>query len=294
MVVDLPAPLGPRKPVTRPGRDGEGQPVHGARGAVLLGEVVDVDAGHAPSLAAGGRLGLPRPVGSVSLARGRPVSVAAATMAAWSASCARCLRGTTYTPLAAPVGADAAASSLWMFIDPGQPWAPRRCPLVPLGLVPAVRLGEGVQAQAAADARRGGVRHLRRAGGHLAGPVAHACCGWSCGWLLGAAAMFATVWLPILTFDLAAVRLGHATAGRARLLDALAPHWAYGLLAPLPLLALYGVVVGSRRAGHGRSRAVAARPVGRPSGSPRWRSAPSSSWNAPGSRASCTTRSGTR
>jgi hypothetical protein len=38
MVVDLPAPLGPTKPVTRPGGDLEGHVVDGDPIAVVLGE----------------------------------------------------------------------------------------------------------------------------------------------------------------------------------------------------------------------------------------------------------------
>ena len=51
MVVDFPAPLGPRKPVTRPGRGREADVVDGREGAVLLAEGLDLD--HVTSLAAG-------------------------------------------------------------------------------------------------------------------------------------------------------------------------------------------------------------------------------------------------
>ena len=43
IVVDLPAPFGPRKPVTLPGCDVEGQVVDGAHGAVLLGQPAHLD-----------------------------------------------------------------------------------------------------------------------------------------------------------------------------------------------------------------------------------------------------------
>src|SRR5438874_13532872 len=43
MVVDLPAPFGPRNPVTAPGRDREAEGVHGGGVAVALGELVCLD-----------------------------------------------------------------------------------------------------------------------------------------------------------------------------------------------------------------------------------------------------------
>ncbi|GHF02462.1 hypothetical protein GCM10017776_20030 [Streptomyces griseoluteus] len=58
--------------------------------------------------------------------------------------------------------------------------------------------------------------------------------------LLGAVAMFATVRLPVLTIELAECAWGLPPS----FLDGLPPHRAYALLAPLPLLALYGVVLG--------------------------------------------------
>ena len=45
MQVDLPAPLGPRKPTSSPGCDLEADVVHGQDGAVVLGQVLDVDRG---------------------------------------------------------------------------------------------------------------------------------------------------------------------------------------------------------------------------------------------------------
>ena len=45
IVVDLPAPLGPRKPVTIAGADGEGEIVDGGLVAVALGQFVGFDHG---------------------------------------------------------------------------------------------------------------------------------------------------------------------------------------------------------------------------------------------------------
>ena len=63
IVVDLPAPLGPRNPVTRPGSDGHGEVVDGDAGAVVLGEAVDLD--HPSSMdSAAARPEEARPVGT--------------------------------------------------------------------------------------------------------------------------------------------------------------------------------------------------------------------------------------
>ena len=45
MVVDLPAPLGPRKPSTSPGSTREGEVVDGQQAVVVLGEVLRLDHG---------------------------------------------------------------------------------------------------------------------------------------------------------------------------------------------------------------------------------------------------------
>lgn len=150
------------------------------------------------------------------------------------------LRGTTYTRLL-HLWVPMLSVAFWMFIDPRTPWAPALF-LVPLGLVAAVRRGEGVQA-----------RLLLTPGEAEPGISEAPAASWrdrgrTLLWLelrmvLGAAAMFATVWLPVLTFELAKCAWGEPPAD-VPFLDALAPHRAYALLAPLPLLALYGVVLG--------------------------------------------------
>ncbi|MGV9321044.1 sensor histidine kinase [Streptomyces sp. NPDC003660] len=147
------------------------------------------------------------------------------------------LRGTTYTRLL-HLWVPMLSVAFWMFIDPRTPWAPAMF-LVPLALIPAVRRGEGVQA-----------RLLLTPGEADSGISEAPATSWrdrgrTLLWLelrmlLGAAAMFATVRLPILTFELAQSAWGAPPSS----LDGLAPHRAYALLAPLPLLALYGVVLG--------------------------------------------------
>ena len=43
IVVDLPAPLGPRKPTTSPRRDGEGDVIDGGESAEAFGQPLDFD-----------------------------------------------------------------------------------------------------------------------------------------------------------------------------------------------------------------------------------------------------------
>ncbi|MBL1082941.1 two-component sensor histidine kinase [Streptomyces actinomycinicus] len=150
------------------------------------------------------------------------------------------LRGTTYTRLL-HLWVPVLAVSVWLFIDPATPWMPALF-LIPLGLVPAVRLGEGVQA-----------RLLLTPGEAEPGIAETPSATWrdrlrTVLWLelrmvLGGAAMAASVWLPVICVELARCAWGGTPAG-VPLLDRLPPHRGWALLAPLPLLALYGVVVG--------------------------------------------------
>ncbi|MFF7353606.1 sensor histidine kinase [Streptomyces filipinensis] len=150
------------------------------------------------------------------------------------------LRGTTYTRLL-HLWVPMLMVSVWLFVGPSVPWVPALV-LVPLALVPAVRRGEGVQA-----------RLLLTPGEADPGISEAPSATWrdrlrTLLWLelrmlLGAAAMFATVWLLVTAFELARCAWGGAPSG-VPLLDGLPPHRAWALLAPLPLFALYGVVVG--------------------------------------------------
>ncbi|MFI0233214.1 sensor histidine kinase [Streptomyces sp. NPDC017086] len=150
------------------------------------------------------------------------------------------LRGTTYTRLL-HLWVPMLVVSVWLFVAPSAPWVPALL-LVPLGLVPAVRRGEGVQA-----------RLLLTPGEPEPGISQAPAATWrdrlrTVLWLelrmlLGGAAVFASVWLPIACFELTRCAWGAAPAGPP-LLDRLPPHPAWALLAPLPLLVLYGVVVG--------------------------------------------------
>ncbi|MET9085890.1 histidine kinase [Streptomyces sp. NPDC004237] len=150
------------------------------------------------------------------------------------------LRGTTYTRLL-HLWVPLLVVGLWLFVDPSTPWVPALV-LVPVGLIPAVRRGEGVQARllltpGEADS---GISETPSATWRDRGRTVL--------WLearmvLGSAGAMVSVWLPAIAFDLARLAAGRAPGGLP-LLDAARPHWAYALLVPLPLIALYGAVVG--------------------------------------------------
>ena len=150
------------------------------------------------------------------------------------------LRGTTYTRLV-HLWVPMLVVSVWLFIDMSKPWVPALA-LIPLGLIPAVRTGEGVQAQLLLSP---GVRDP----GFSVAPAT----AWrdrlrTVLWLevrmaLGAVTVFACVWLPVLAYQLAETARGRVPDDVPVLAEA-TPHWWYALLVPLPLLAWYGVVVG--------------------------------------------------
>ncbi|MFF3848101.1 sensor histidine kinase [Streptomyces sp. NPDC002328] len=150
------------------------------------------------------------------------------------------LRGTTYTRLV-HLWVPMLVQSIWMFIDSSQPWVPALL-LVPVGLIPAVRRGEGVQAELL-------LTPGERDPGFSVAPAA----AWrdrlrTVLWLevrmvLGALTVLGCVWLPILALELGATALGRAHDDVPVLATA-TPHWWYALLAPLPLFALYGLIVG--------------------------------------------------
>ncbi|MFF3914427.1 sensor histidine kinase [Streptomyces sp. NPDC001852] len=150
------------------------------------------------------------------------------------------LRGTTYTRLL-HLWVPMLIESVWLFIDMSKPWVPALV-LVPVGLLPAVRTGEGVQARllltpgekepGISEAPSGTWRDRLRTVLWL-----------QVRWVFGLAASLATVWLPVIAVELARCAWGRAPSG-VPLLDRLPPDRAWALLTPLPLLVLYGVVVG--------------------------------------------------
>ncbi|GAA2635836.1 sensor histidine kinase [Streptomyces vastus] len=153
------------------------------------------------------------------------------------------IRGTTYTRLL-HLWVPMLFVSVWLFIDMSKPWVPAVL-LLPLGLIPAVRLGEGVQAQ------------LLLTPGERGAPDAAITVAPSATWrdrlrtvvwlearmALGVVAMGITVWLPVLAVDLARLSFGYVPDDNP-LLPVSGSHWAYALLVPLPLIVLYTAVVG--------------------------------------------------
>uniref|UniRef100_UPI0006E400F8 sensor histidine kinase n=1 Tax=Streptomyces graminilatus TaxID=1464070 RepID=UPI0006E400F8 len=154
------------------------------------------------------------------------------------------LRGTTYTRLL-HLWVPMLVVSVWMFIDMSTPWVPAAVLLV-VGLIPAVRLGEGVQARLLLTP---GDTESESESAISVAPSA----SWrdrlrTVLWLevrmaLGAVAMGASVWLPTTCVDLVRAASGDVS-GSDPFLPASQPQWVYALLTPLPLLAFYGVVVG--------------------------------------------------
>ncbi|MBX9394421.1 two-component sensor histidine kinase [Streptomyces sp. TRM72054] len=150
------------------------------------------------------------------------------------------LRGTTYTRLL-HLWVPMLLASVWLFIDMSRPWVPALL-LIPVGLIPAVRRGEGLQARfmLTPDEPDSGISIAPSAtwGDRLRTVL----------WLevrMGLAAVTAltTVWLPIVAVDLASAALGNRPYDNP-ILRMVEPHWAYAFLVPLPLLAMYGGVVG--------------------------------------------------
>ncbi|MCQ9132472.1 MULTISPECIES: histidine kinase [Streptomyces] len=149
------------------------------------------------------------------------------------------LRGKTYTRLL-HLWVPMLIVSVWMFVDPTRPWAPALA-LLPVGLVPAVRRSEGVQAQLllTPDEREPGFsvaasatwRDRLRTVLWLQARMA-----------LGAATVFACVWLPVAAVELVRGAFGVAGAGIPGL-PAVGAHGWPALLAPLPVLVLGALVV---------------------------------------------------
>ncbi|MFG2574217.1 sensor histidine kinase [Streptomyces sp. NPDC048481] len=149
------------------------------------------------------------------------------------------LRGKTYTRLL-HLWVPMLIVSVWMFVAPEQPWVPALA-LVPVGLFPAVRRGEGVQAQVL-------LTPDEREPGFSVAPSAT----WrdrlrTVLWLevrmaLGVVTAFACVWLPVAVVELVRSARGGADAGLPGL-PAFGAHWWSALLTPLPLLVLCALVV---------------------------------------------------
>ncbi|WP_329200967.1 sensor histidine kinase [Streptomyces sp. NBC_01435] len=140
-----------------------------------------------------------------------------------------------------------AGYSVWVFISPNTPWVPVLL-AVPVGLVPGMRLAEGVQAQLLLAPEQRGSAHATISAAKAT--------TWADRWrtvlwleariALAVPVWFATVWLPATTVDLALTSFGNGPSDEW-LFRGAEPHWWYALLAPLPLLMLLPIVVISGR-----------------------------------------------
>ncbi|MGW9070511.1 sensor histidine kinase [Streptomyces yangpuensis] len=134
--------------------------------------------------------------------------------------------------------------AIWMFVLPEWPWGPMLL-VLPFGLVPWVRLAEGLQAQFLLTPYDRGSAD----GAISAAPSAR----WGDRWrtvlwletrmVIAFGAVAATVWMPALTVDLIASALGYSLDPGP--MAPLIPErrWVAALLAPVPLLVLMVVVV---------------------------------------------------
>ena len=150
------------------------------------------------------------------------------------------LRGTTYTRLL-HLWVPMLITSVWIFVSPETPYAPALA-LIPVALIPAVRIGEGVQAQLLLTPGQ------QDPSISVAPSVTWQDRGRTMLWLetrmvLGWVTSALCVWLPVIAFELIETARGRVPDDVWVLKEA-APHGWYALLAPLPLIALYAAVVG--------------------------------------------------
>ncbi|MET9096520.1 histidine kinase [Streptomyces cyaneofuscatus] len=133
----------------------------------------------------------------------------------------------------------AAAASVWFFISDAF-WAPLLF-AVPIGLIPAMRLEEGIQAQLLLTPSERG----RPDASIAAAPSS----SWAERWrtvlwlevrLLISAGAILALWLPVASIELVLSAAGRPPGGLAEGLD---PHWWNVLLAPLPIVPLLVLVV---------------------------------------------------
>lgn len=133
----------------------------------------------------------------------------------------------------------AAAASVWFFIS-DQLWMPLLF-AVPVGLIPAMRLEEGLQAQLLLTPSERGQPD--------ASISVASSTSWAERWrtvlwlelrLLISAAAIMALWLPVASIELALSVTGRPPGGLAEGMD---PHWWNALLAPLPIVPLLVLVV---------------------------------------------------
>ncbi|MFI1933709.1 sensor histidine kinase [Streptomyces sp. NPDC020330] len=133
----------------------------------------------------------------------------------------------------------AAAASVWFYISDDY-WMPLLF-AVPVGLVPAMRLAEGLQAQLLLTPSERGQPDASIAVASSA--------SWAERWrtvlwlevrLLISAAAIMALWLPVASIELVLSATGRPPGG---LVEGMSPHWWNALLAPLPLVPLLVLVV---------------------------------------------------
>lgn len=133
----------------------------------------------------------------------------------------------------------AAAASVWFFIS-DEFWMPLIF-AVPVGLIPAMRLEEGLQAQLLLTPSERGQPDASIAVASSA--------SWADRWrtvlwlevrLLISAAAIMALWLPVASIELVLSATGRPPGG---LVEGLSPHWWNALLAPLPIVPLLALVV---------------------------------------------------
>lgn len=136
----------------------------------------------------------------------------------------------------------AAVGSVWLFISPDKPWMLFLF-AIPVGLFPAMRLAEGLQAQLLLKPGRRGPGTPISAGPATTWTDRCRTVAWlEVRLVLAAVTCFATVWLPATAVDL--VRGSFGTGPSDNWLGrGVQPGWWCALLAPLPLLLLLGLVV---------------------------------------------------
>ncbi|MEV7521748.1 histidine kinase [Streptomyces sp. NPDC091371] len=153
------------------------------------------------------------------------------------------LRGVTYTRwlhLLVPI----LLLSIWMFIGPKWPWMPAVI-VAPFGLIPWVRLAEGLQAQFLLTPHERG----RHDGSISTAPSARWGDRWrTVAWLeirlvLAGAAMLATVWLPMTALELGLTASGRVLGADDTILPFVPPRWVALFLVPVPLVLLLVIVV---------------------------------------------------
>ncbi|MFD9480160.1 sensor histidine kinase [Streptomyces nojiriensis] len=132
--------------------------------------------------------------------------------------------------------------AVWMFIMPRWPWVPLLL-VLPFGLVPWVRLAEGLQAQFLLTPYDRGSSDSAIS---LA-PSAHWADRWrTVVWLetrmvIAVGAFGATVWLSAMAVELVAIAIGHPL-GPDDFLPFVPGRWAAALLVPVPLVVLIAIV----------------------------------------------------